>query len=233
MQSLFTYVSPPEACRYLPDQVWQLEHELMLQIRPGEYMERLRQGWRRFGHAVFRPVCPSCRRCQSLRVPVATFRPNESQRRAVKANRADVTIVVGTPRVSPTRRRLYARFHRQQQEAKGWPAQEDDDLQAFLHNPFPTQEWSYFRGGRRIAVGYVDALPDGLSAIYFIYDPAERRRSLGTFNVVSLIAAARERGLPHVYLGYYVEGCRSLEYKARFTPNEVLRPDGTWTPFLT
>jgi arginine-tRNA-protein transferase len=78
-------------------------------------------------------------------------------------------------------------------------------------------------------VGYVDALPGALSAIYFYYDPDERRRSLGTFNVLSVLAAAAARGVPYVYLGYYVPGCRSLEYKARFRPYELLE-GGTWRP---
>ena len=77
----------------------------------------------------------------------------------------------------------------------------------------------------------MDALPNGLSAIYFFYDPDERDRSLGTFNVLRVIDSAAARGIPHVYLGYYVEGCRSLEYKARFRPNEVLGRAGTWQPF--
>jgi len=77
----------------------------------------------------------------------------------------------------------------------------------------------------------VDALPEGLSAIYFYYDPRERNRSPGTFNVLSILREAAARGLPHVYLGYYVEGCRSLEYKARFCPNEVLGEDGVWRRF--
>jgi Arginine-tRNA-protein transferase, C terminus len=59
----------------------------------------------------------------------------------------------------------------------------------------------------------------------------ERARSLGTFNILSLLAAARERELPHVYLGYYVEGCRSMEYKRKFRPNEVLGADGAWETF--
>ena len=67
-----------------------------------------------------------------------------------------------------------------------------------------------------------------MSAIYFFYDPDDRHRSLGTFNVLSVIEQARQRGLSQVYLGYYVEGCRSLEYKARFGPSEILGPDGTW-----
>jgi hypothetical protein len=56
----------------------------------------------------------------------------------------------------------------------------------------------------------------------------ERARSLGTFNILSLLASARERGLPHVYLCYYVAGCLSVEYKRKFRPNGVLRTDGMW-----
>jgi arginine-tRNA-protein transferase len=70
-----------------------------------------------------------------------------------------------------------------------------------------------------------------MSAIYFFYDPDERDRSLGTWNVLSVIEEAARRKVPHLYLGYYVEGCRSLEYKARYRPNEVLADDGEWRPF--
>jgi len=28
-----------------------------------------------------------------------------------------------------------------------------------------------------------------------------------------------------------VEGCRSMEYKATFAPNQVLLPDGEWLEF--
>ena len=101
-------------------------------------------------------------------------------------------------------------------------------LNLYVANPFPTEEWSYWISGTLVGLGYVDALPEGLSAIYFVHAPDEHRRSLGTFNILTLIDAARRRGLPHVYLGYYVEGCRSLEYKARFRPHEVLN-GGAWT----
>jgi len=47
--------------------------------------------------------------------------------------------------------------------------------------------------------------------------------------VMQAIEVARERKLPHLYLGYYVEGCRSLEYKERFRTNERLGPTGEWT----
>jgi leucyl-tRNA---protein transferase len=232
MTSLFTLVSSPATCRYLPDQIWQIQYEAVEQVTPEEYLERLQRGWRRFGYTLFRPVCASCQRCQSLRIPVAAFRPDRSQRRAWKANQGEMAITVGTPALSDAKRALFAKFHDYQIETKGWLPQDEDIIESFVNNPFATEEWCYYHGDRLIAVGYVDRLPDALSAIYFYYDPLERHRSLGTFNVLSILDAARAQRIAYVYLGYYVEGCRSLAYKARFRANEVLRPGGTWEAFL-
>ena len=74
----------------------------------------------------------------------------------------------------------------------------------------------------------VDALPVGLSAIYFVHDPDQHHRGLGTWNVLCLIDEARRRGLPHVYLGYWVADCLSLSYKASFHPHQILGTDGEW-----
>src|SRR5207248_4498768 len=123
-------------------------------------------------------------------------------------------------------------------------------IDSFVHNPFPTEEWCYYLGDRLVGVGYVDHLADtpgagcrapkaqpstlpegGLSAIYFFYDPDERHRSLGTWNVLRLIEHARQRRIPYVYLGYYVAGCPSMIYKSRFGPNQVLGKDGQWHDF--
>ena len=231
MQSTVSFLATASPCEYLPDRIWRLRYEMRPQLQPADYMQRLQQGWRRFGDVMFRPECPSCRMCQSLRVPVATFRPSSSQRRTWKRNQQDVTVRVSTPALSDDRLELWAKFHRHGYETKGWPAEAGDDPGMLLDNPFRTEEWTYYVGERLIAVAYVDALPEALSAIYCYYDPAERARSPGTFNVLSLLASARERGIPHVYLGYYVAGCRSMEYKRKFGPNEVLRPDGTWEAF--
>ncbi len=236
MNAAFQYLSPPSACGYLPDQTWQLEYEQFFTISSAEYEERLRQGWRRFGHALFRPRCPACSACWSLRVDVPRFRSNRSQRRVRKLNEGSVELRIGKPRVTAAKLDLYDRFHAFQSEHKGWPehapkAVEDYAL-AYAHNPFPTQEWCYYLQSKLVAVGYVDALPQSLSAIYFFHDPDQRRRSLGTWNVLCVIDHAARLGLPHVYLGYFVEGCGSMSYKARFGPNEVLASDGSWQALL-
>jgi arginyl-tRNA--protein-N-Asp/Glu arginylyltransferase len=230
MRIALSYVSPAVRCGYLPDRLWRLRYEIADELTPAEYEKRMEQGWRRFGHALFTTDCPACRKCQSLRVDVKAFQPNRSQRRAEKANR-DLAVTFGPPQLDEDRLKLYDRFHAARAIDVGWKVREPESAasyyESFIDNPFVTQEWCYWLGERLVAVGYVDHLPQSLSAIYFFSDPDLRGRSLGTFNVLSVIRSAREQALPHVYLGYYVEGCRSLEYKANFGPHERL-VNGVW-----
>jgi arginine-tRNA-protein transferase len=76
--------------------------------------------------------------------------------------------------------------------------------------------------GPLVAVALTDVLSDGLSMVYSFYDPEEIDRSLGTLMILDHIERARRLNLPHVYLGYWVEGSRKMSYKARFTPQERL-----------
>ncbi len=239
MESLFRYVATPSRCGYLHDQQWSLEYEYVGSMTREEYLERMLDGWRRFGIMLFRPACRACTACWSLRVDAARFRPDRSQRRCRRANEAEVELRIGRPAVSRAKLALYDRYHAFQTDAKGWPQHPAKDsasyVDSFVHHPFPVEEWCYYRGDRLIGVGYVDHLPGraagGLSAIYFFYDPDERQRAPGTWNVLCLIDEAVRRGLPYVYLGYYVEGCPSMSYKPRFVPNQLRGPDGTWRDF--
>jgi arginine-tRNA-protein transferase len=250
MESLFRYTAAPSRCGYLPAQLWSLEYEYVAEMTQAEYLQRMLEGWRRFGTMLFRPACPSCRACQALRVKAGHFRPDRSQRRVRKLNQDVVHLRIGTPSVSRLKLNLYDRYHAYQTDARGWPEHPPKDsgsyADSFVHHPFAVEEWCYYLDNKLVGVGYVDCLPhlpeelarqanpprvQGLSAIYFFYDPEERHRSLGTWNVLCLIDEAVRRGMPYVYLGYYVPGCASMEYKPRFAPNEVRGPDGQWRDF--
>jgi arginine-tRNA-protein transferase len=202
-----------------------MRYEFVAEASAADYEQRLATGWRRFGRTWFRPQCPSCTACQSLRIDVARFRPDRTQRRNQKVNAATIRLQIGEPEVTAEKLALYDRFHDFQTENVGWSPKPPKDLaeyhDSFVDNPFPSEEWRYFRGDDLIAVGYVDALPNSLSAIYFFHEPDLRPLGLGVWNVLSCVAEAARRGLGHVYLGYFVDGCRSLEYKARYQPNEA------------
>lgn len=236
MESLFRYTAPPSTCGYLPAERWSLEYEMVANLTAAEYALRLAEGWRRFGAMLFRPQCLHCQACRSLRVEVEKFHANRSQRRAAKANRGEIELRIGAPTVSRAKLYLYDRFHAYQTDAKDWPdypAKDADSYrESFVHNPEFTEEWCYYLHGRLVGVGYADRLPASMSAIYFFYDPELRDRSLGTWNVLCLLEECALRKLTYLYLGYYVKGCRSLEYKGNFQPNQALGADGRWYDFL-
>lgn len=245
MEPLFHYVAPPTQCGYLPQQKWSLEYEYVASLTPADYLGRMLDNWRRFGHMLFRPVCQSCRACRSLRVVVPRFQPDRSQRRCRQANEGVTELRIGTPSVNHAKLALYDRYHAFQADHKNWPEHARRDVssyaESFVHHPFPVQEWCYYLDGQLIGVGYVDVLTEppegtddqvgGFSAIYFFYDPRQRQRSLGTWNVLCLLEEAAKRRLPYVYLGYYVEGSGSMSYKARFVPNQLRGADGNWRDF--
>jgi len=237
MESLFTYVAPPTPCGYLPEQSWSLEYEYVGDLTAAEYEARMATGWRHFGRMLFHPACRHCRACRSLRIPAARFRPDRGQRRCWQLNHEDIRLEIGEPGVGKAKLKLYDRYHAFQSSHKGWPLHPAKDAESycesFVRNPFAVQEWCYYLGRHLVAVGYVDDLPTSYSAIYFFYDPERRDRSLGTFNVLSILDRARRAGKEFVYLGYYVEGCRSMEYKVRFRPNQLLGLDGEWREFLS
>ena len=230
------YLDAPSQCGYLADQAWRLEYRIATELGAGEYAELLLRGWRHFGRALFRPRCRGCSACTPIRVDVARFRPDRSQRRAWKLNHGDLELALAQPTAGARQLDLYRRYHAHQEATKQWPDRQGETLgeyhETFVDNPFPVQEWRYTLGTTLIGIGYVDDLPVGPSAITFIHDPAYRARSLGTYNVLALIDHARRLGHPHVYLGYHIAACSSMAYKARFTPNQTLHPDGQWRDWL-
>ena len=78
--------------------------------------------------------------------------------------------------------------------------------------------------GPLLAVCLTDRLADGLSLVYSFYDPDVARRSLGSFVILDHIEKARRLGLPHVYLGYWVEGSKKMGYKAGLPAAGAPRP---------
>ena len=110
MQSLGTIVTPPHPCSYLPDRTATIRYDFLAEVAPAEYERLMHSNWRRFGYSIFRPECDGCTMCRSIRVDVAKFAPSQSQKRAGKANRADVTLTVGEPGVSDEKLELYDRY---------------------------------------------------------------------------------------------------------------------------
>jgi len=76
-------------------------------------------------------------------------------------------------------------------------------------------------------ISIIDILDDGLSSVYTFFDPDVPGASFGTYNILWQIEQCRLLGLRYLYLGYWIEQCPSMAYKARFQPVEQLI-NGQW-----
>lgn len=211
-----------------------MESRIMLDVTAAELEVLLASGWRRFGPSYFRPRCGCCEACVSLRVPVERFVPSRSQRRVLQKC-AGLRVELGAPRLDQARLRLYRAWHAMREKARGWEPDAIDVNSYALTFCFPhaaAREVAYYKDDRLVAVGITDETERAMSAVYCYYDPSYAASSLGVFNVLANIALARSRNKEHVYLGYHVAGCASLEYKSLFRPHEVLReaPGGAEPP---
>jgi arginine-tRNA-protein transferase len=105
-----------------------------------------------------------------------------------------------------------------------------DDLERFLYQPCTeTREFAYRdAAGRLMAVGICDVGDGAVSSVYFYFDPSAAARGLGTFGALYEIAWAAEREVPYYYLGYWVKGCATMDYKMSYRPAQLLCTDGIW-----
>lgn len=210
-----------------------LDYTLVRRLAPQEYEDLMNSGHRKFGPLFFRPACPACTACRPIRVPAAEFRPDRSQRRAARRN-ADLEVRLAGPRLDDERLDLFHRYHLAQAERKGWAPKErdpDDYALSFIHNPVPAAELSLWEGGRLVAVVLADLTPNVVSGVYHYHEPDLAERGLGTFCMLQTIELARRLEKRWAYFGFYVAGCESLAYKARFRPCELMDTAGVWQPW--
>lgn len=213
-----------EPCPYLPGLEATTDCRILTEVSLLEHERLIERGWRRFGLQYFRPECARCDACVSLRVPVATFCPTKSQRRAARKC-AHLRIEVGPPQITKERLALFAAWHAMREGMRGWKptAMNAEEYTATFCPPnLSAWEMSYYEGERLVAVGIVDVTVKALSSVYFYYHPDVAPYSPGVASVLFEVELARQRGCEYVYLGYRVLGCPSTAYKAQYGPHELL-----------
>ena len=78
----------------------------------------------------------------------------------------------------------------------------------------------YYFQDKLIGVGVVDLVPDGLSSVYFFYDPDYKDYRLGVFSSLIEIEYARWMKLSfpefkHYYMGFYIQNNHKMSYKGK------------------
>lgn len=227
------YLTAPAPCPYLAGRQERKVFTHLVGDRANGLNDILTHGgFRRSQNIAYRPACETCRSCVSVRVIAEDFQPSKAFLRNMKLNEDVAGREVGA---APSAEQ-YAVFraYLDARHSDGGMADmtvldyammvEDTHVHTFLVEY--RVGGSSIRPGQLVGVALTDVLSDGLSMVYSYYDPDEDRRGLGTFMILDHIRRARARRLPYVYLGYWVEGSRKMDYKRRFQPQEHLGPQG-------
>ncbi len=228
---LHFYATSPYACSYLPDrqarsQVATPSHVIDTPL----YGELVRAGFRRSGIFTYRPWCDTCQACIPVRVAVNEFLPNRGQRRAARKHGGltarQLPLVFNEEHYA-----LYQRYQTQRHSGGGMDGDSREQYAHFLLESNVDTVLVEFREGDTLrVVCIIDVLPDGLSSVYTYFDPDVPGASYGTASILWQLEQCRRHGLPHLYLGYWIQASRKMAYKANFRPLEG-RIRGQWREF--
>lgn len=224
------YATSPYGCSYLPGRIARSQVSTPTHlIDTATYGELVKIGFRRSGVFTYRPWCDACRECIPVRIPVADFAPNRSQRRALARHGN----LVARERPLSFREEHFALYQRYQFARHLGGGMDNDNREQYAHFLLQTHVDSRlieFREGDELRiVSIIDVLDIGLSSVYTFYDPDILGASYGSYAILWQIAQCQHLGLPHLYLGYWIRDSRKMSYKAQFRPLEALR-NGTWGP---
>lgn len=226
LHDLRFFISPPHPCSYLDEQTAEtLFVDPTATLSQEIYSHLANIGFRRSGEHIYRPHCGDCKACVPVRIPVANFQANRSQRRTWKRNQ-HLDVLKKPATYNEEHYQLYRQYMQHRHPGGGMDNDDPQHYTRVISSTWGATELYEFREDNLLqAVACVDLLANGLSAVYTFFDPELSTQGLGVYAILWEIEEVKRRGLKWLYLGYWNASTQKMAYKANYRPIETF--DGT------
>ena len=149
------------------------------------------------------------------------FQIRKTQQRCLNRNQ-DLSVSITPAHFSDEHFELYSNYLSARHPDGDMVNPEPDDFKNFLYCDWSDTDFIEIRQDKRlIAVAVTDKVKNGLSAVYNYFDTDEKQRGLGSYCVLQQIQLARSLQLDYLYLGYWIDKNKKMQYKTNFRPLET------------
>jgi arginine-tRNA-protein transferase len=206
-------------CSYLPNR----REQLLVILDPSCYStdkfeSLLGLGFRRSGNQIYRPHCPICSACNSVRVLAQDFIPSKSQKRKLNKAKNQFEVKYSTQE-RPEYYPLYSKYITMRHQDGSMYPPEKEQFQSFLLCSWLKITFiELWHQDTLAAVAVTDCMNSSISAIYTFFDPDFEHYSLGSVMILEQLKFAKEQNKQYVYLGYQIDECDKMKYKTQFLP---------------
>ncbi|MCX7084833.1 MAG: arginyltransferase [Methylococcales bacterium] len=186
------------------------------------YAQLMSQGFRRSGDEVYKPHCQTCSACIPVRVPVAHFTPNRSQKRCINKN-INTQAKIKPALFEQAHYDMYIRYQKSRHLDGSMANTSPEDYLSFLSSTWSDTVFIEFSINNELAsIAVVDQFDDSCSAVYTFFDPKFSDYSPGVFAVLWQIKHCLQANKEFLYLGLWIETCKKMTYKTNYQPLEYL-----------
>ena len=221
------YISDSNKCAYKPDQE---ERKLFTFIKGSKnqdfYNLLISKGFRRSQNILYNQVCENCNKCIPIRIKVNNFQETKDQKRIINKGKLFERKV--------TEKATYEQFYlfKEYLDFKHPDSEMNDmifaDYYSMVKNTgIDTKIIEYRLDNVLVSSCITDFLDNALSMVYSFYSPYANKYSLGKYMILDHIKFGKKCNKEIIYLGYWINGCKEMEYKKNFNSSEILI-NGEW-----
>ena len=219
------YISDSSKCAYYPNKD---EKKIFTFIKNFEnqdfYNYLISKGFRRSQNVLYNQICEGCNKCIPIRINITNFNYSKNHKRLIskgKIFKRNISEKVTYEQFNLFKKYLEFKHPDSEMNNMIYP----DYYSMKKTTGIETKIIEYRANDNLAACCITDFLDNALSMVYSFYSSEFLKYSPGKFMILDHINLNETFDKELLYLGYWINGCKEMDYKKNFNSSEVLIND--------